>query len=51
MTAYLPVKAIAEFHRELIPMAVATGSLNWVAEKILQSLGIRGLAPSSVLTM
>ena len=38
-----PVKAIAEFHRELIPMAVATGSLNWMAEKILKSLGIRDL--------
>lgn len=37
----LPVKAIAEFHREHIPMAVATGSLSWVAEKILTSLGIR----------
>ena len=36
-----PVKAIAEFHREHIPMAVATGSPNWVAEKILKSLGIR----------
>ncbi|MEM8868637.1 MAG: HAD-IA family hydrolase [Verrucomicrobiota bacterium] len=36
-----PVKAIAEFHREHIPMAVATGSLTWVAEKILKSLGIR----------
>lgn len=37
----LPVKAIAEFHREHIPMAVATGSQKWVAEKILQALGIR----------
>ncbi|TVP80094.1 MAG: beta-phosphoglucomutase family hydrolase [Puniceicoccaceae bacterium] len=37
----IPVKAIAEFHREHIPMAVATGSLKWVAEKILRSLGIR----------
>jgi HAD superfamily hydrolase (TIGR01509 family) len=37
----LPVKAIAEFHREHIPMAVATGSLSWVAEKILTSLEIR----------
>jgi beta-phosphoglucomutase family hydrolase len=37
----LPVKAIAEFHREHMPMAVATGSLSWVAEKILTGLGIR----------
>lgn len=37
----LPVKAIAEFHREHIPMAVATGSLHWVAEKILKALEIR----------
>ncbi len=37
----IPVKAIAEFHREYIPMAVATGSPKWVAEKILKSLGIR----------
>ncbi|HBR92609.1 HAD-IA family hydrolase [Coraliomargarita sp. SDUM461003] len=36
----LPVKAIAEFHRELIPMAIATGSPHWVADKILQALGI-----------
>lgn len=36
----LPVKAIAEFHREHIPMAVATGSEKWVAEKILRALGI-----------
>jgi beta-phosphoglucomutase family hydrolase len=36
-----PVKAIAEFHREYIPMGVATGSPKWVAEKILKSLGIR----------
>jgi len=35
------VKAIAEFHRELLPMAVATGSEKWVAEKILNALGIR----------
>jgi len=35
-----PVKAIAEFHREHIPMAVATGSEKWVAEKILRELGI-----------
>ena len=35
-----PVKAIAEFHREHIPMAVATGSPSWVAKKILKSLGI-----------
>ena len=37
----LPVKAIAEFHREHIPMAIATGSPKWVAEKILKALGIR----------
>ena len=37
----VPVKAIAEFHREHIPMGVATGSPKWVAEKILKSLGIR----------
>ncbi|HKK19487.1 MAG TPA: HAD-IA family hydrolase [Opitutales bacterium] len=36
----LPVKAIAEFHREHVPMAVATGSEKWVAEKILKALGI-----------
>ena len=36
-----PVKAIAEFHREYIPMGVATGSPKCVAEKILKSLGIR----------
>ncbi|WP_162027702.1 MULTISPECIES: HAD-IA family hydrolase [unclassified Lentimonas] len=37
----VPVKAIAEFHREHIPMAIATGSPKWVAEKILKTLGIR----------
>ena len=37
----VPVKAIAEFHREHMPMAIATGSPKWVAEKILKSLGIR----------
>lgn len=36
----LPVKAIAEFHREHLPMAIATGSEKWVAEKILRALGI-----------
>jgi len=36
----LPVKAIAEFHRQHMPMAVATGSLHWVAEKILKALEI-----------
>jgi len=35
-----PVKAIAEFHREHIPMAIATGSQKWVAEKILKALNI-----------
>lgn len=39
--AILPVRAIAEFHREHIPMAVATGSPRWLAEKILNRLGIR----------
>jgi beta-phosphoglucomutase family hydrolase len=37
----VPVRAIAEFHRGLMPMAIATGSPNWVAEKILKNLGIR----------
>lgn len=37
----LPVKAIAEFHRAHLPMAVATGSPRWVAEKILKALGMR----------
>ena len=37
----LPVRAIAEFHREYLPMAIATGSPKWVADRILQSLGIR----------
>lgn len=37
----LPVRAIAEFHREHIPMAIATGSPRWVAEKILKTLEIR----------
>jgi len=37
----IPVKAIAEFHREYIPMAIATGSPKWMAEKILKNLGIR----------
>jgi len=36
----VPVKAIAQFHREHIPMAIATGSETWVAEKILKALGI-----------
>ncbi|MGB0415522.1 MAG: HAD family hydrolase [Coraliomargarita sp.] len=36
----MPVKMIAEFHREHIPMAVATGSETWVAKKILSALGI-----------
>lgn len=36
----VPVKAIAEFHREHLPMAVATGSPKWCAEKILKGLGI-----------
>lgn len=37
----IPVKAIAEFHREHIPMAIATGSPKWMAEKILSALGMR----------
>lgn len=37
----VPVCAIAAFHREHMPMAVATGSASWVAEKILKTLGIR----------
>lgn len=36
----VPVKAIAEFHREHLPMAVATGSPKWCAVKILKALGI-----------
>ena len=36
----IPVKTIAEFHREHIPMAIATGSETWVAEKILKGLEI-----------
>ena len=39
----VPVKLIAELHRGLMPLAVATGSLKWVAEKILKTLGIREL--------
>lgn len=35
------VVAIAERHRAHMPMAVATGSPQWVAEKILNALGIR----------
>ena len=35
------VKAIAERYREILPMAVATGSPMWVAEKILLALGMR----------
>lgn len=35
------VKAIAEAHRGRLPMAIATGSPQWLAEKILISLGIR----------
>lgn len=37
----VPVRAIAEFHREHIPMAIATGSPKWMAEKILKALGVR----------
>ena len=35
------VKAIAQRYRKLLPMAVATGSPMWVAEKILIALGMR----------
>lgn len=35
------VKVIAQRYRELLPMAVATGSPMWVAEKILTALGMR----------
>lgn len=35
------VKAIAEAHRGRLPMAIATGSPKWLAEKILCSMGIR----------
>jgi beta-phosphoglucomutase family hydrolase len=35
------VKAIAERHYGKLPMAIATGSPGWVAEKILKALGIR----------
>ena len=35
------VKAIAQRYREILPMAVATGSPMWVAEKILTALGMR----------
>lgn len=37
----LQVKAIAEAHYGRMPMAVATGSPKWVAEKILKELGMR----------
>ena len=37
----VPVTAIAEWHRAHLPMAIATGSPKWVAEKILKALGIR----------
>lgn len=35
-----PVRAIAEAHRGKLPMAIATGSPRWVADIILNSLGI-----------
>jgi len=35
------VVAIAEAHRAHLPMAVATGSMGWVAERILKALGMR----------
>ena len=34
------VMAIAEAHRGLMPMAIATGSETWMAEKILVALGV-----------
>lgn len=37
----LPVREIAEAHKDLMPMGVATGSPTWAAEKILKALGIR----------
>lgn len=36
----LPVKAVAEFYRGKLPMAIATGSPRWVAEIILKNLGM-----------
>jgi len=36
-----PVTAVAERYRGILPMAVATGSPRWVADIILNSLGIR----------
>lgn len=34
------VRAIVEYHRPYLPMAVATGSPKWVAEKILKAMGM-----------
>ncbi len=36
-----PVQAIAEGHRLHLPMAVATGSPRWLAERMLGQLGMR----------
>lgn len=36
-----PVRAIADAYRGRLPMGVATGSLTWVAEKILRGMEIR----------
>jgi len=36
-----PIFKIAEHYRERIPMAIATGSPLWLANKMLQSLGIQ----------
>lgn len=35
------VYAIADYYRHSLPMAVATGSPTWVAEKILKAMGVR----------
>ena len=37
---FLEVMAIAEAHRGLMPMAIATGSQKWIAQKILLALGV-----------
>ena len=37
----VPVYEIAKAHKDLMPMAIATGSPNWMAEKILGALGVR----------
>lgn len=37
----VPVYEIAQTHKDLMPMAIATGSPNWMAEKILNAFGVR----------